>query len=92
MADSIKKNDELKPCPFCGCPPEIVDGEPYSFWPNEPTKRIRCSNAFGCPAYQINIRFYEDDEQSCFVAYTLWNTRRRKNKLYYERKQKTQTK
>ena len=33
----------LRECPFCGNPAEIVDAEPFSFMPNTPTKKIRCS-------------------------------------------------
>lgn len=74
---------QLKPCPFCGNPAEIVDSEPLSFLPNKPTKAITCSNEW-CIARQIKIRFDDDFEGSIGMAFEDWNRRRRKNKLTWK--------
>ena len=70
----------LRECPFCGNPAEIVEGEPFSFMPKTPTKRIRCSNEYGCPGYYINIRYQPDLDISVERARGAWNKRKRKNK------------
>lgn len=40
----MKKQYDLKPCPFCGNPAEIVKGEPFSFAPYKLTYVVRCSS------------------------------------------------
>lgn len=71
----------LRECPFCGNPAEIVEGEPFSFMPKTPTKRIRCSNEL-CIGHSIKIRYLESSEA---MARNEWNQRRRKNKLTWEK-------
>ena len=72
----------LRECPFCENPAEIVDGKPFSFMPNTPTKRIRCSWPM-CIGYSIDNRFQSDVEPSEIMARNEWNTRKRKNKLTF---------
>lgn len=70
----------LRECPFCGNPAEIVEGEPFSFMPKTPTKRIRCSNEW-CIGHSIKLRYQPDLESSEAMARNNWNHRKRKNKL-----------
>ena len=67
----------LRECPFCGNPAEIVEDEPFSWWPKEPTMKIRCSSGW-CILHHTNSRFLPEGQQS---ARAMWNTRKRKNKL-----------
>lgn len=69
----------LRECPFCGNPAEIVEGAPYSFQPNTPTKRIRCCSEY-CFCHSINIRYMPEVIESEIGARNEWNCRRRKNK------------
>lgn len=69
----------LRECPFCGNPAEIVDGEPFSFMPNTPTKRIRCSSEY-CFCHSVNLRFQPDISESKAMARRDWNKRKRKNR------------
>lgn len=72
----------LRECPFCGNPAEIVDAEPFSFMPNTPTKRIRCSWSM-CIGHSINNSYQVDLETSETMARNDWNVRKRKNKLTF---------
>jgi hypothetical protein len=72
----------LRECPFCGNPAEIVDGEPFSFMPKTPTKKIRCCSEY-CIGHTINIRYQPDLKESECGARNEWNTRRRKNRLTF---------
>lgn len=74
----------LRECPFCGNPAEIVDAEPFSFMPNTPTKKIRCSWDV-CIGHLINNRYQIDLEFSETMARRKWNTRKRKNKLTFNK-------
>lgn len=75
----------LRECPFCGNPAEIVDGKPFSFMPNTPTKTIRCCSEY-CIGHSISIRYQPDLEASVLSARHEWNTRRRKNKNTWDEK------
>lgn len=75
----------LRECPFCGNPAEIVEGEPFSFMPNIPTKKIRCSWDV-CIGHSINNRYQSDLKSSEIMARTDWNTRKRKNKITFNNK------
>ena len=70
----------LRECPFCGNPAEIVDGEPYSFFPDSPTKNIRCSNEW-CVGHRVDNRYNPELRSTEVMAREEWNQRRRKNKL-----------
>lgn len=76
---------ELRECPFCGNPAEIIDSEPFSFMPKVPTKAITCSNEW-CIGHGIKVRYQPDVEPSVKMARSEWNTRRRKNKVTWREK------
>lgn len=75
----------LRECPFCGNPAEIVDAEPFSFMPNEPTKKIRCSSEY-CIGHSISDRFQPNLSESVSYARNRWNGRRRKNPITFDEK------
>lgn len=75
----------LRECPICGNPAEIVEGEPYSFMPNKPTAKIRCSNQW-CFMNTVNLRYQPDLKSSEIRARDEWNQRKRKNKLRWDKK------
>lgn len=77
------KDYTLRECPFCGNPAEIVDGKPFSFMQNTPTKQIRCSSEY-CIGHRINVRFQPDIEASEHMARNDWNRRKRKNKFTWK--------
>lgn len=70
----------LRECPFCGNPAEVVEGEPFSFYPTKPTKRIRCISAY-CVGHTVQIKFSPDLKASEAHARSQWNSRKRKNKI-----------
>ena len=74
----------LRECPFCGNLAEIVEGEPYSFMPKTPTKKIRCSSEW-CFCNSVDLRFQPDLPASEAGARAEWNKRKRKNKITWER-------
>lgn len=75
----------LRECPFCGNPAEIVDGMPFSFMPTTPTEKIRCSNEY-CFMHGVDLRFQPDVSSSVYSAKQTWNTRKRKNKVTWNRR------
>jgi len=75
----------LRECPFCGNPAEIVNGEPYSFYPNHPTMAIRCSSQW-CRCHTIDIRYDPDLPSTELMARDDWNKRKRKNKVTWNRR------
>lgn len=85
--NNLKRGDRmidktLRECPFCGNPAEIVDGKPFSFMPNTPTKMIRCSSEY-CIGHSVEARYQPDLEESFCYVRNQWNCRKRKNKITF---------
>ena len=73
---------QLKPCPFCGCPVElyIIPKEENPKWDkNSEWWRVRCSSEYCLIGHSIK---YISPDKECAIAE--WNTRKRKNKLAFE--------
>lgn len=66
---------DIKPCPFCGNPAEIVETKPFDFIPYEKAYIIRCSSEW-CIGFSLTCK-------SCDINYLIstWNVRRHRNKL-----------
>lgn len=76
----------LRECPFCGNPAEVVNAEPYEWYPSQPLKAIRCSSEW-CRCHSIDIRYDPTLRSTEVMAREDWNTRRRKNKLRWKNKE-----
>jgi|GEM_PF-6594562 len=77
----MKKQYDLKPCPFCGNPAEIVKGEPFSFAPYKLTYVVRCSSEWCLIGSSITCRYGTKQD-----AIADWNYRRKRNKLTCDEK------
>lgn len=78
----------LRECPFCGNPAEVVDAEPFPWFPAGKVKAIRCSSEW-CRCHDIDIRFHADIKSSELMAREDWNRRKRKNKLTWKQEADT---
>lgn len=72
----MKNQYDVKPCPFCGNPAEIVEGEPFSFSPFNRTFIVRCSSEWCLTGHSITCRHISKED-----AVAEWNHRRKRNKL-----------
>lgn len=74
----------LKPCPFCGNPAEIIDTEAPEWHSKAKHVRICCSNKY-CPMHDFKgfIACVEEYCNTLDIEKSLWNCRRRKNKLTF---------
>lgn len=55
----MESTPEMKPCPFCGCSVEIMEGD-YPL--GDKFRRIYGWHDDGCPLQWLNIELTDDDE------------------------------
>lgn len=80
-------DNELKPCPFCGNPAEIVPCDPPEWHILAKHVVIRCSSEFcmmhdhGMVMLRACVEDYCNTLKSSIAE---WNTRKRRRKVQYE--------